>query len=428
MIQERFHRGYEWLIALLIFFVPSNLFLKLFEQSGYVHGLLVDYLIPKLYVSDLVIFALLGLWVWEFVQTKKQRIRFLNWFTVNRTRIIIGGILIGIFLTRQFLTAFPLASVWYLIKLLEMCLLAVFLFHHQSLLLFPLFKRALVITLAFQSVLALLQWQTQHSLVGYYFFGESNLSNYIGLAKGVFNGVEKTLPYGTTAHPNILGGVLAIYLLLLLPIKKMWWKEYPVLTGLFLLLVGMALFLTQSLTAWATLGIGLLLLKNKKNVHLKNRRMLGSVVIGVLLATPVLVNIIATNHSNFTSITRRANLNQAAVEMLTANPLFGVGLNNFTARVEEYGNFQEVVRFVQPVHHVGLLWLSETGLLGLLLIGVSAYLISIKSWKALFLPIIILLPTLSLDHYALTQQSGLLVMVFLFVVYRTTLSGISSEA
>jgi hypothetical protein len=97
--------------------------------------------------------------------------------------------------------------------------------------------------------------------------------------------------------------------------------------------------------------------------------------------------------------------------MLDSQPLVGVGLNQFTSRVEQYTQIREVVRFVQPVHHLGLLWLAETGLLGLMFL--LWVLLEIKN-KKLILPILILLPIAVLDHYLLTQNQGLLLGVVLF--------------
>ena len=60
---------YQFLFGLIIFLIPSNLFFKVLESSAYVNGLLIDYLIPKLYLSDLVIFALFSWWVIDHQKT-----------------------------------------------------------------------------------------------------------------------------------------------------------------------------------------------------------------------------------------------------------------------------------------------------------------------------------------------------------------------
>jgi O-antigen ligase len=118
--------------------------------------------------------------------------------------------------------------------------------------------------------------------------------------------------------------------------------------------------------------------------------------------------------------------------MIKDNPLLGVGLNNFTARMSEYGQVQANTRFLQPVHNVYLLWLAETGLAGLLIIfAVINYLVksgekrvvsNVKGRKMkmgtvfstsylFFIPVLMLLIIGLVDHYPLTLQTGQLMLV-----------------
>lgn len=142
-----------------------------------------------------------------------------------------------------------------------MGLLGLFLFSHPKILTSKITHLTLVGTLLFQSLLAIFQFHTQRSFSNYLFLGETNLANYSGLAKGVFDGAEKILPYGTTAHPNILGGVLVVFGLLVAQYALAKWQEknyfkLPVVIYTGLGLVSLyALYLTQSLSA----GLGLIL-------------------------------------------------------------------------------------------------------------------------------------------------------------------------
>ncbi len=96
--------------------------------------------------------------------------------------------------------------------------------------------------------------------------------------------------------------------------------------------------------------------------------------------------------------------------MILHQPLLGVGLNNFTAEVEKYNRSDEVVRFVQPAHHVGVLWFADTGILGLCIVAFLALKkIQLRKYVT---PLCILFPILTLDHYLLTQQTGLLLTLF----------------
>ncbi len=427
MTKDQLHQWYEWLLAFLIFLIPSNLFLKFWVEEAYVHGLLVDYLLPKVYVSDLVILAILGLWSWELFQTPKRGKN--AWFKLRlwKTPGLGFAFLVGIFIVRQFLTEYPLASVWYLVKLGEMALLGLFLFHHQLLLHSKLLFWSLAVTLFFQATLGLYQFQTQQSLFSYYTLGETNLSQTLGLAKGVFQGAEKTLPYGTTAHPNILGGVLAIYLLLLTCASKLARIKASVFHGSLAALVLITLFLTQSVSAGVTLVIGLLVIQLNRRGWLALNPYL--VIGGLLLValSPLIIHQLA-QQATHPSLSRRDFLNQAAVRSIIDRPLMGVGLNNFTASVERYGRSAEIVRFVQPVHHSGLLWLSETGILGLSLVAILGlkWRVHLKSVAGALLPF---LPIFVLDHYLLTQQTGLLLGVIGIAILAVTQSrrGVSAD-
>lgn len=59
------HEAQSLLFPLLVFLVPTNLFLKFLVDRAYVGGILVDYLLPKLYLSDIFVFLLIISWCIE---------------------------------------------------------------------------------------------------------------------------------------------------------------------------------------------------------------------------------------------------------------------------------------------------------------------------------------------------------------------------
>ena len=112
--------------------------------------------------------------------------------------------------------------------------------------------------------------------------------------------------------------------------------------------------------------------------------------------------------------------------MFQDNLMLGVGLNTFTAKVESYTSNPEVVRFIQPVHHIGYLLVAETGLLGIVLMASVLILLirhkkikdtSLFNKRFLFLST---LPIMVLDHYLLTNQTGLLLLVLLVAYNRNS--------
>jgi O-antigen ligase len=385
------------LLSAIIFLVPTNLFLTFEKSNAYVNGLLVDYLIPKIYLGDIFIFSILGVWLIEIISKKKQ-------FRISKA--YFPSILFSFLIIRQAFTFFPLAAIWYLLKLFEIGLLSWFLFTHKKLLKKSAIFITIIVTAWFQSLLAIYQFVTQRSLLGYKFFGEPNLAQSIGLAKDMWWNTGRVLPYGTTAHPNILGGILAICGLVILKklpaIKNGWGKLLSFFTMAIVIIV---LVLTQSISAGLTFVIGLVFI-NRKNV---NQRLIIISAVTMIVIAPISIHLLAKPFHQTNSFVRRSYLQTAAVKMFLDQPIFGVGLNQFTARVEEYSKAQEIVRFIQPVHHLGLLWLAETGLLGLILL---AWVLLKTSLAKKITPLIILLPIMVLDHYLFTQQAGLLLLAF----------------
>jgi O-antigen ligase len=405
---------YTFWVALLIVTIPSNLFLKWGVDAAYVDGLLVDYLIPKLYLSDLVVVALLGTWFIE---------RFVTWFkaprlarSINRTiALFFAGIgLIGI---GQLFSSHYLISALQLTKLLILLVLITFFLSKKLSLNQRWLYWSVLISVSFQSVVALTQFYLQRAVYGYLFFGEPQLEKSLGIAKTVWLGREVLLPYGTTAHPNVLGGYLALGILGLLYLQPPHLRRQPLLlslVGTVMVLTLIALLLTQSISAWLTLAIGLLVLFWRQRGPLNVPVTFGAVtfIVGLFLI-PLLLSITANYFPGNLSLTRRAKLNQAGLQMFLAQPVTGVGLGTFTAHVEDFSDSSEVVRFVQPAHHLGLLWLAETGLLGLgsllLLIGVGFQkraLLGQSQTKVVWL-VLTLLPIVALDHYGLTLAPAL---------------------
>ncbi len=423
-------KWYIGLLCLLIFFIPSNLFYKFDISHAYVHGLLVDYLIPKLYLSDLPIIGLLLLWLKDLQNRKKLR-------DIKNPVVLLFSLLVVAFFSRQLVSTVPRASLWFFLKLVEMAGLTIFLISHHALLKKKIIWFVLAFTLGFQALLGIVQFYTQSSIFHTYLaLGEVNFDHTIGLAKDSYFHTENILAYGTTAHPNILGGFLVLGGLLILDrylsLKLSLNKNQVVGLVLFFGLLLWALCLTQSISAAVALGVGLLfcLFRNKMHHPLfqNHRQNVVAVVTFFLISgiavIPYFIHQGGQKFPDNLSFTRRDSLDQAAALMIKDNPILGTGLNNFTTQVEEYLPSREPVRFVQPAHNVLVLWLAETGLIGLLVIGMSYYMVQrkiLKSWptkSSLIIPIIVLFPLLTIDHYLLTQQTGMLMSIFFLMLFQ----------
>ena len=86
---------------------------------------------------------------------------------------------------------------------------------------------ALIVSMSFQSLLAIFQFLMQSSL-GLSFLGEPFIASDIAhLAKMNFGEIELIRAYGTLPHPNVLGGFLSLSMIgtFFLSIKKPWIKK-----------------------------------------------------------------------------------------------------------------------------------------------------------------------------------------------------------
>ncbi len=344
------------IFALILIFLPINLAKHFFFAFCYVDGILVDYLIPTVYLTDILIWGLLGIWVFREVRMFRgfREWRGIGWCFKSYFVFLFSCFLVFIFgLSALFAQNQP-AAVYRWLKLLEYVLFALYVAKNVDLKKdFSTIVKLLSVGVLVVSVLAIAQWFKQGSIFGYWFLGENKYTvSTPGIAILDFTGIRKARPYGTFPHPNVLGGYLAV----VLP-----WIFYAGIKGLkgvkergfyFLTLVlGLtALGVSFSRSAWVVGGLGLLgvsgLVFRKKGLSLFS-----------------FYSLLPSAYS--LSFLRRAELNWIALKMFQDHPLLGVGLNNFTVRMSEYGEVSGWTRFLQPVHNVYLLVAAETGILGL---------------------------------------------------------------
>ena len=417
---SRFER---WLVFIILFTIPANLFLKLNPEAGYVHGLFVDYLIAKVYLLDLLLLLLLGAWLLRISQIPREKLLEKIQGSLSQLRnqpiLVTAFFLTGLVVVRQFFTQEPLVALGQSAKWLEVFIFGCYLWNNHFSLSEKWSRAAVLLAVGLQSSLAIYQFIFQRSLAGFWLLGEPDLSRYLGIARASFSGEELLLPYGTTAHPNILAGFLVLSSLLI--VREILKNKEKTNTWLVLQLGGLflaaiAIWMTHSWTAWMALGIGLGTLVN----HPKFRQALLIISLGFFLLMPILITQLSAYFPDQPSLTRRLYLNQAAINIWAQNPFFGTGLHHFTLQLEKVTPRPEVVAFIQPAHHLGLLAVSEAGWLGIGLTGIALLLILKNS--ALKRSVVFLAPVFilgSLDHYLFTVPTGMFsLMLFCVVMLR----------
>lgn len=351
------------LFYLILFLIPSNLGKHFILPSSSVGGSLVDYLIPTVYLTDILIVLLL------IVKPLKA---------IPKTLIIFLLLL----LPSVIFAASPVPAVYKWLKFLEIGLLVSWIRQYRVTLNSAIAVKSVALAVIFQSALAVGQWFNQGSIFNnYLFLGEQPYTSATaGIDKIVWlDGSLKAPPMGTTPHPNVLGGFLVVALQGLsfasAKVSPYWIALVP-------------LFLTFSLSAWLAF-----LLRSKWT-------MLAGVAALIILGKNL--SFLAPE----TSFSRRNQLTQMALSMFKDKPLTGVGLNNFTVAMDQYGLIPATTRFLQPVHNIYLLVLSETGLIGTL--GFLYVFLKGPSLRSKAGPYWILLFLGLFDHWPLTLQTGLL--------------------
>ncbi len=371
------------LLFLLLCLIPTQLGKHFWFDWSMVLGIRIDYLSPTLYLIDLVWIIL---FVFNLIKPSALRLSPLKKETFLKFRhfLLIGYVIINILVAQN-----KWIAIYKWFRIGQLVWFGYYVFRNKYLVEKILIK-VLPMWIVIESLLAIGQIAKGGSLNGFWWWlGERSFDfNTIGVAQMsvVNNGIIRA--YGTFSHPNSLAGFLLVCLILWvkfkplsssinseqLPLKKgavlkiynfkniYWWGV------VWLGMVG--IILTGSRTIWilSLVSVVYLLWGNFKNI--KNK---GKILFLMIIMFFGVYKMIDYNYpiKNFlggwdeNGLLKRGQLNLAAIEMIKKSPLFGVGLNNFLVNLPDY-QFNNQVFWLQPVHNIGLLLLSEIGILGLL--------------------------------------------------------------
>lgn len=392
----------SFLIAAAIFLAPLNLFFKWHETNAYVSGIFTDYLLPKIWIAEIPVLLAIIVWAWKKIRDKKKK----NTAFLKKNAWIVLGVLA--LLLRQFFSPLPEVSLLYFWRMVELSLFAWCLKELWPTLHHKLIQVTLALTVLFQAGVLTLQFFRQKPLFEYMVLGETQFSGPINITRVLFKTGQVIVPYGTTAHPNIAAGVIAIFGALWLSLRTktkraFGWKELA-----FVGVISWALFLTQSWSA--TVAFVLFLCWQMFPIIQKHARTLA---LSFLLLIPALL-VFASDRWLNEMIYRRTFLNAHAVATFQQQPFLGTGLGMFTTTLKNAPSTHELVRFVQPTHNLPLLWLAETGVLGILLLFLAVRAGIFSQQKNGWLLMIV--PILSLDHYLLTQWVGAFSLIAILAI------------
>ncbi|PIR75981.1 MAG: hypothetical protein COU32_04395 [Candidatus Magasanikbacteria bacterium CG10_big_fil_rev_8_21_14_0_10_42_10] len=259
--------------------------------------------------------------------------------------------------------------------------------------------------------------------------------------------------YGSFSHPNVFGGYLvcAMVSTLLLSLSVQRWKRVGLQS--IVVLQSAALFFTFSRSAWIAVGIVLLfycsivvrhatfgrglklgwrtrevpplalpLAKGEKRASLITFcvSVVSVFVIFSFVYSPLLQTRFAVSSSNeVASITERVSGYSEAFHIFQNNWLIGVGGGNYTYALMQAMPGHDVWWY-QPVHNVGVLFIVEYGVFGMVLL-VLVILNFIRNLKLdirnLWGYIAILISLLLLDHYLWSSFVGVILLFVFTALY-----------
>ena len=238
----------------------------------------------------------------------------------------------------------------------------------------------------------------------FYWLGERSFSiTTPGIAMMTVGGQEVLRAYGSFSHPNSMAGFLLVgwWLWQWLYKKHDWW--YWLVT----LLAFVGILLSGSRIVWLLTG-GLMLY----DLRFTNKK----IQIGLLLLIMAIGGWILGRGIlggwDSEGMQKRIDLMRAAIMMWRQSPILGVGMQNFLIKLPDF-RARNGIFWLQPVHAIPLLWLSELGIVGAL--AASGLVIKKIREQKFFWPLwAVIIVTSLVDHYwwTLPQNWWLVVVVW----------------
>jgi len=403
------------LLSFLIFLFPAQLAYHFWPKFAYVFGLRIDYLSPKIYLTDIFIFLLLPFIV---LRIRKFMRRFMK-KPRNIFKYGIAAIFLGAYIALNIFTSAnrPAAFIGWL-TLGKMSVLGFYIFLYKL----KGMKKRYVKLLCYSSTLFaligisqfVLQRTTQSLL---YYLGERSFTALTpGIALINLGGNLYLRAYSTFSHPNSFAGFLVLALILIYGLARK--KPLKPFNYVFLLIIGTATLLSFSTGAFIGLTVVLVFyFVSKKLPHFSNV-MLKIVFYASLLLSLFIVfvpeEVTELKYFQKEEVRDRVFLIKASARLFAKQPVLGIGLNNFVSQTDKH----------QPIHNLFLLILSELGIVGLACVFlISGIIIKKVSGSFFSLAIVFILVTGFFDHYWFTlQQNQLLFSFLLGLVFKKDIS------
>jgi len=254
-------------------------------------------------------------------------------------------------------------------------------------------KRLFIVTVSVQALIGIAQVILQHS-IGLAFLGEPFIAPTVaGVAKINLLGHTWIRAYGTFPHANVLAGYLLMGLFF---IAQEWKGKIRILL---MGLLGIALILTGSKAALLCLFAALAFTKIIKP----------KVSIGIAAGLGILLLLKIPDILTSESVHERLEYLKISLSMFLHRP-WGVGLHQFTARMQEFTAIKLQPWQFQPVHNIYALITNELGIWGggAMILGFWAILKKNHSQKLRFATILVFALLGLFDHYLWSLYPGVM--------------------
>jgi hypothetical protein len=402
----KWHRIFFWILLTLF---PTQLGYHFWPDWAMVLGRRVDYLSPTLFLTDLLILFTVGSFL-----IYNLKFSIFNKFSIfKRKHLVLFATILFVIFNIAVAVNKPVALYKWL-KVAELMALGWYIVKSKPSLAFVIFP--LSIGVLYSSVLAIAQFFLQHSVGGpLWWLGERTFRvDTPGIARIVWFGQELLRPYATFPHPNVLGGFLAATLPLMVSNQTKKLSFFKIAT---IALGTIAMFLTFSRSAIVVGVIAIILMIASRKQQVVSSKV--AIVIFLIFSLATFYFLLTTNFSD-ESVVVRQQLNAAAVKIWQESPLVGVGLGNFLVELPKALPSRSVY-FLQPVHNIYLLVLTETGIVGLVFFLWLLWQIARKKSFSILYSLFSILALGLIDHYPLTLQQGqLLLTLFLALSFIQT--------
>ena len=379
------------MIYAFIFLLPVQFGKHFFPSYAFIDGIRIDYLDPTLYLTDIIAVILLITYYKKFVFPKTKLVA-----------IFIILLVINIIFSLS-----PFVSIYKTIKYLEIILL--FFMFSKITLSSKWVLWSFLLASIIQIILTILQITTAGSIQRlFYFLGERYFTiGTPGIAKVVINGIEVLRPYGTFSHPNSLAGFFLLVHTFFLWNKD--YKNYPLLKNL---VVGASALLV--LMSFSKIAI-VILASTYVIYGLKNYNFCKVCSIGKAFTMILIAAVFMTTQGDPDTVQKRIILAKHAIQIIVNHALSGVGIGSYVIAESKFPNPFPYV-FIEPVHNIFLLFVTEAGLILTFLTGVIIVPFLKKLWRneTARNVLIVIIVTGFFDHYWLTLQQNILLMPVLF--------------